>query len=379
MKAPQQNPLVVNAQLRQMLLATGARARKNIGTYTGAIGGSTRIKLYNVGIGTHLSLRVLMEGTIGVHDAVATGYAPYNLIRRLRITDYDGTDRVNLSGYALWVLNSVRKRQPYGWNNAGPIFDGNGSTELGGVVTNPRQDLTTGANKVLQFYLQVPICYDPEADLRGAILMQTAVGEIYLTIDWAPEAIDLGPSIDVPYTGQAGTTYTVTTDPTVEVWQHYLLPQAVNGQLPLPPIDLSTVYELNGNVRSSDNLAVGNEKLLNYPNVRTVIGAYFNYVNDDALAYADGDRWRTIVNGNNILTEQSVFAQMIDQRVQMLGDLNPSTFYLDHRSKPVETALFGNFQAGFTPLVVTAGNTFVEQTFESFYVKGAILPGLNQG
>ena len=373
-----QKALYANNQLRQQLLSSAPRMRKNLGTTTTPLGQTSRILLFNVGLGTSLQALVTCPITIGVAPAVASPRAPYNLISRVRLTDYDGTDRVNWSGFQLFVINCVRARIPYGVNNEGPIVTGQGSSVLGGIITNPFTPTQVG-NGTISFLLDIPQAYDPEADLRGAMLQQTAVGTLYLTIDWNPNLLTQN-SLDAVYTGGGASTVVMqagVTGPTVQIWQEYLLPQMVGGRLPIPVIDLQTVYELSGNVRDNANLAVGSEKLFNYPNVRSVIGGYFNYLNGQAMLSTDLNGIRLIANGNNILRDDSQISQLIRQRNYLEGDIALGTYWNLHRSKPIETALYGNIQAGFTPGVVNAGAIF-ELGYESFYTKGSALPGLTQ-
>src|ERR1700749_3867703 len=115
-RSPQQAAME-NAQMRAMLLQSAPRNRKEIPAVTSAVGGSSRIKLFNVGVLTRLLLRVTADLTIGGAIAVPSVKAPYNLISRVRLTDYDGTDRVNMSGFQLFVLNSIRWQRYYGVNN----------------------------------------------------------------------------------------------------------------------------------------------------------------------------------------------------------------------------------------------------------------------
>jgi hypothetical protein len=215
--------------------------------------------------------------------------------------------------------------------------------------------------------------------LRGAIMCQTAVGEMYLNIDWISTLISNG-DVDALYSGGATTTVVgQNASPiTVTLWQDYLLPQAIGsrGQIPLPGVDLMTVYELNGNVKSSDNIAVGTEKLINYPNVRSVIGAYFNFVSAAALS-SNVSQVRLIANGNNILMDNTGLSQLFYQRMTLETDLVAGVYWRLHREHPIETALFGNVQVGVTPSVVGA-NPYWELAFESFYTKGQALPGIGQ-
>lgn len=361
-----------NLQQRAALLQSAPKMEKILGTFSGGLpGGSTRIKLFNVGITTNLYLLVEAPVTIGTLAATLSPKAPYNLIDRVRVTDYDGTDRVNVSGYALWVLNSARRQTPAGLNN-GALSD---------IVTLPSAPVATG-NQTVRFLIQVPICYDVNRDLRGALLTQTAVGEAYVTIDWNPQLYANG-NADAVFNGAATTTVAITSGQSISttVTQEYLLPQAVGGSVPMPMLDLMTVYEVAGTVRSSDNLSVGAEKLINYPNVRSVIGAYFNFINNGVMnpATTDIGKVRLIANGNNVLREYGPIQKLMDQRYWCDGDLKPGTYFEMHREKPIETALFGNVQYGITPTAVSGTNTNVEITFESFYTKGAVLPGMQQG
>lgn len=382
MAAPQQNNAMVQAQnnaaMRTALLATAPRMRKNVQTATSQAGLTTRIKLFNVGVITKLQLYITAAVTIGTAIATASPKAPYNLISRIRLTDYDGTDRINISGFQLFMLNAVRTRTLFGYHNTPAVT---------AVFTNPAVPTAVG-NGTISFFMDVPLAFDSDnvipqlQDLRGSILAQTAVGEMYLAIDWNASYYTNGDA-DSVYNG-AGTTTVVANGAnniTVTCWQEYLLPQAVgaNGEIPFPAIDLMTVYELNGNVRSSDNLAVGTEKLISYPNVRSVIGVYLNYIQASTMTQGKINSFRLIANGNNILRDHTELSQLFYQRNYMTSDMDtvPGAYFFSHREKPIETALFGNVQIGLTPNTVGA-NPYVELGFESFYTKGMALPGLNQ-
>jgi hypothetical protein len=369
-----------NAAMRQALLATAPRMRKNVLTTTSGAGLTSRMKLFNVGVLAKLQLYVTASLTIGTATAVPSTKAPWNLINRVRLTDYDGTDRINFSGFQMFMLLCVRNRTYWGFNN---------SSAVTAVFVNPVVPTAVG-NGVLSFFLDVPLAFDYEnpvvqlQDLRGAILAQTAVGEMYCSIDWNPTYV-LNGNVDAVYAGAGTTTVvpngTAGTEITCVMWQEYLLPQAIGGQgsIPLPGIDLMTVYELNGNLRSSDNLAVNTQKLISYPNVRSVVGLYMNYVQATTQTQGKINGFQLIANGNNILIDHTELSQLLYQRAWMNDDEDtvPGAYFRLHREKPIETALFGNVQMGVTPNTVGA-TPYVEVGFESFYTKGQALPGLNQ-
>jgi len=359
-----------NAMLRQALLASAPKMRKQISSITGGVPGQTsRVKLFNVGITTRILLDVILTLDIGVATATLSPKAPFNLLNRVKLTDFDGTDRVNASGYQLWVLNSIREKTPYGYNNESQAA----------VSTSPLVPTAVGAAQQVRFQLEIPLAFDADTDLRGALLTQTAVGEAWLSIDWNSLILANG-NADAVYNG-AGTTTVANTSIQVNVFQEYLLPQSVGGQVPLPALDLMTVYEIAGALRSSDNIAAGQEKLFNYPNVRSVIGCYLNFINNSVMnpAQTDMSKFRIIANGNNVLREYGPGDKLFEQRLWMLGhaDLRNGTYFELHRGKPIETALFGNVQLGFTPSSASGTSNF-EVCFESFYTKGSMLPGLSQ-
>lgn len=383
MKAPgnmgvSNNPaqaIQMNQALRQALLASAPAMRKNLGSFTGGTaGGNTRIKLFNVGITTRIVLDVTMTIDIGTATATVSPKAPFNLISRAKLTDFDGTDRVNASGYQLWALSCVRRRQAVGYNNGSQTA----------VLTSPVVPTATGTSQTFRFQLEIPLAYDPRSDLRGALLTQTAVGEAWLSLDWNSLLVQNG-NDDAVYNGAGTTTVALSSGTTITVnaFQEFLLPQALsNGQVPLPTLDLMTVYEINGALRSSDNIAANQEKLFNYPNLRSVIGFYANFINNGVMNAAPTDisKFRLIANGNNVFNEWLATDKLFEQRIFMLdgSDLRKGTYFYEHRQKPIETALFGNVQAGITPSSVSGTNTNFEVCFESFYTKGSTLPGLSQ-
>jgi hypothetical protein len=373
----QANAMQQNLALRQALLATAPRMRKNLGNFNnnGTPGGTTRVKLFNVGVTTRMLLDVNVSYTVGTAPATLSPKAPWNVIAKVKLTDYDGTDRINASGYQLWMLNSVRAGgQPYGYNN----------TSAANVLPAPNAPVAVGA-QTANFQIEVPLAFQPSSDLRGALLTQTAVGEAYLNIDWN-SLFYANANADAVFNG-APTTVISNIAINVNVFQEYLLPQQIGNQVPLPTLDLMTVYEFAGSLKSADNIASGQEKLFNYPNVRSVIGAYFNFVNNGIMNAAPTDisKFRLIANGNNVLREYNPNDKLFEQRITAafggfapMSDLRAGSYFELHRDKPIETALFGNVQYGITPSAANGGNQYFEVGFESFYTKGSTLPGLSQ-
>lgn len=368
-----QQLLAINGANRQMLLNTGQEMCKNLITDIQlAIGRTSRIKIFNVGVLTKLLLDVTAQVTIGTAIATPSPKAPWNLISRVKLTDYDGTDRVNMSGFQLFMLNTARKRMYYSYNNDSATA----------IYTNPKVP-TAIATDNIQFQLEIPIAYDVDnpilqlRDLRGAIMAQTAVGDMYLNIDWTT-SLYANNDVDSVYNGAATSTVVLAANGIqTTVFQYYILPQVVGnqGELPLPQIDFMTVYELSGFLKSSDNLAVGQEKLLNYPNLRQVIRSYFNYTQAATQTAAKIDTFRLIANGNNTMKEWTERRVLYEIRMALNGDGVAGAYFFDHVAKPIETAMFGNVQMAIKPNTVGA-TPYIEVGYESFFTKGMQLPGV---
>lgn len=360
-----------NLEMREMLRSTSWAMTKYLGAFltpvgAGALGNVLRIKLYNVGLTTGVLLRIRTLVDIGVADVTLSPKGPFNLIRNIKLTDYDQTDRINTSGHHLWMANNYRSRTAWGYNNESQA----------NVLVNPNVGLTVGADRPLEFFLYAPLAYD-DVDLRGMMLTQTAVGEVYLVITFNSTLIS-NANADAVFNG--GATSTAVIDPatpiTVDAWQNYLWPQDIRF---VPPLDVSTVYEIKGNVDSTDNLAAGSEKLINLDNLRSVIGYSIMYVNNGVMnPGTDLSRVRLIVNGNNVMREWDAASMLFSMRQYLNTDTRPGMYYIDSRQRAIETALLGNVQIGFTPSAVTAGNTRLELGQESFFAKGLALPGSQQ-
>lgn len=374
-----------NTANRSMLISTGIRFRKNLGVTTApSLGATTRTKIFNVGITTSLRLLVTCPVTIGTATATPSSRAPYNLVSNILVTDYDNTNRINVSGLQMFLLDSLRYPLVYGYNNAVAAQAG------AGLVTNPSIPTAVG-NGTISFYLDVPIAQNDHEDdgfrqdLTGSVYSQTGVGDFYCSITWNTTLYANG-NVEAVFNGAPTSTVVLNavTGPSVQIWQNYILPQPVanaKGQayLPIPSIDLVNVYELNGNFRTTDNIAVGQEKLINFPNVRRVLGMILNYVQNGAMnPGTDLTQFRLIVNGNNILKEWNpVSSQILEQRVAEGCDIWPGFYFWRFLSSPIVTNIYGNVQLGVIPSAI-ANSPYFEVLFESTYEKGAPLPGMAQ-
>jgi len=376
------NLQVQNAQIRQMLRESSPLMRKKLPTDTsGGLGKTSRIKLFNVGLLTNIFLRIDVNVTIGTANTTVGPKGLPAIINRIRLVDFDGQDRINCSGFQLFQRNSVRDRKMCleGFNaNFGTAATNTTNYNVAGL-TNPNVPVAVGTQDLTMF-LQVPVAADVDSgDLRGAILAQTNVGELYLSIDWAAAAYGNADD-DKVFNGAATSTVAVNSI-SVEPLQEYYLPQSVGGIVPIPPLDIMTVYEIGGYMRSSDNLIAGSDKLLNLPNVRSIVGAYASYLNNNVLGGSAGNdinNFKLIANGNNIIEEYTQQFQYYMQRRRLGSDLTKGVYFWDYSANPINTFLYGNVQLAFNPTGTVTAGANLEVCYESFYQKGAALSGIVQ-
>jgi hypothetical protein len=164
------------------------------------------------------------------------------------------------------------------------------------------------------------------------------------------------------------------------MYQEFILPQAVlpGGGMPIPQIDLATVYELAGAFRTSDNISVGMEKMVNAPNLRSVLAMHTTYMQASTLTQGKVTKLRQVVNSNAEMFNMNEADAVWYMRRYFDGDIAPGYYMFDHRSQPIETSSIGNYQYGF--LIGTAGaNAYLETTWETIYTKGMALPGIQNG
>jgi hypothetical protein len=358
------NLLQQNDALRVALLRSSPRMSKKIGTYSGDEGETTRIKLFNTGLLTRIRLYVTALYTVGTHVTAATDFAPYNFIKRIKLVDFDGTTRVDCSGFQLWQVNSRRYKTPYGLNAEG----------LTAVSAAPSAPVTATTDTSLH-WVEIPLAIDPERDLRGAMLAQTTVGEMQLVIEWATTFQNATQNMDYPFYVSSSSTVG-TTSTSVEVYQDYLQPVALGNVVPIPPIDVMTVYEISS-LRSSDNLAANAEKLFNFPNQRAVIAAHLQYVADGANS-GSITGFRLLANGSQTIEEMTLARQLQNQRLMLHSDLVAGAYIFDYSAKPIQTAQYGNVQLGMTPSAIGSSSQYADITWECLYAKGQSLAGFAQ-
>ncbi len=360
-----------NYAARMNLLQTGLHMIKRLPPQTGALGSAIRIPLERMGIMTGIVLDITVPLNITA-AATAGAFAPYNIAQQVKYTDYAGVDRIITNGPGLHMLNCMRGHK---FLNNSQKMSGYLALAETGIDTDILAVPTAIAAANMTFSLYLPIAYDPNSDLRGAVLSQTIYGDHYVTVQ-TPQALVGADSLVNPYT--AGTVAIQAAQSiTVQAYQHYIMPQ--QGVANLPQVDLMTIYAIEGGTMDSSNIVAGQSKYVNWPNNRAILSAQHIFNNGGAgvLNGTDLSQITLLGNSNTNIREMSPKYLREQMRYMMGADFASGVYHLSSRQQPITTQLYGNVQTKFDVATANAGAYFTSQ-YESFYMAGTPLPGIVQ-
>jgi len=343
-----------------------------------ALGQTLTWKIKNTGYVTGFYLSMSLTTVIGTAAATLSPRGLYAYLTRIRFVDYSNVDRLNLSGYQLFVRNSVVSARDSlaGMSNIATATSQSIITT--GITTgliNPNVTLTVGTN-TQRLLMYIPVCADIESgDLRGMLLAETTEGEARLIIETA-NALYGNANDDFVFNG-SGTTTVAFSAATFEVFQVYFYPQAVKGVVPKPMMDMRTIYELNGNTRSTDNFSSGTDKYISLMNNRIVKRLFLNYQNNGVLGGSTGNELSTfkyVVGGGNFI---SVVPEQIKQfqQLQRVGTPLPKGSYFFEWRHGIKTDNYGATQVSIVPSG-TLVNPYVEYLSENLIMSNSPLSSI---
>lgn len=355
-----------NFMARQNLLMTGIPMIKRLAPINAALGDQVKIPLLRMGIMTGILVQVTVPVDITV-AATASAVAPWNVAQLVKYTDFAGVDRTRTGGFQLWAAQSMKQGDALGQSPMmaqGP--DGDYDTNIIALPT------ATGKAKI-QFSIYVPCAYDPNADLTGAVLTATNVGEHYVTVGLPQALVNSDPWV-APYT--AGTV-ALDGNITLETFQYYIQPQDMSAAN-LPMLDLSTIYGFEGNFQNTANINTNQDVFVDYPNNRSIFSSLMTFENGSAFTLngADVSQITLIANSNTNFREMTPRMLREMMRNMMNSDLPSGSYYISSRRQPILTQLYANVQARFS--IANAQSSGVKQIISQFevqYPSGTPLPG----
>lgn len=362
------SPQQQNFMARQNLLTTGIAMIKRLQPVNATLGSQVKIPLLRMGIMTGVVLHFTVPVDI-TEAATRSPVAPFNLAQQVVYNDFAGTQRTRTNGFQLWAAQSMKQGDllssiPQQAGNINP-YDSAGS-----AVFN--QPVAVGESEI-RFSLYVPMAYDPNSDLTGAILTQTNVGEHYLTVDLSNSLVNANPWI-APYIDGA---MTLNGNIQIEAYQYYIQPQNMAAEN-LPLIDLSTVYGFEGAYQTTANINSGQDTFINYPNNRSILSTLINFENGGAFNELGTDLSQITIIANSNTNFKEMSPRLVKDTMRNIAnaDLPGATYFLSSRRQPILTQLYANVQARMTVVEALPGSTMFASQFEVQYPSGSPLPGV---
>lgn len=346
----------MNIQARQIVLANSIDMWQSI--YTNTLAGNPRGQVINIpirNVGLIKRFVIELSGTIvrsAAETLTLTKFGAANLLSQIIFTDLSNQTRVNTTGWHMHLLATVRRQMAFGaaFTNDSPT--GYGSNYAVNSMPSP---VTTVQN--YRFFYEVPISYG-DYDLRGAIYANVVNATMNLQLTVNPNiVIPLGgnPTQGVYISSTAPDLGTITMS--INVYQNYLdqLP-VTNGGPILPIMDLSIAYLLNNTVATG--ISAGQDFAIPYANFRNFMSTYVIYDNfgSGSAVGAEMNYWSIqSANYTNIIKLDPFAASLMTREIindDVPAEVARTSYYFDHRRKPINTIQYGNMQLIANPAQV---------------------------
>lgn len=348
-----------NAIARQQLINNSILKKQIIYTYTGSP--ATINNTINIGGNfvrmAGLLTRFIVEvnatfAALGAGATAATEIGAANLLSNIQFTDLQNNQRHNCPGVQLALTSDMKRHYPWltSFTSAQKAFHGPATAPPITYATAP----TVGVAGSARCVYEVPVSISNK-DLRGAIFLGVYGAQLSLQLQINPSP---APSAgDSTFAVFYGATASSITSVTVTVYQEYYdqLPMN-NGAYVLPPLDISTVYQLTST--NFTNFTAGTDYYIPYANYRKYLSQSIIYNNSgtDGGLSADGTdiNYLALVAANftNIFKVEPL-EQKRKMREQNQCDLFQGLYVFRDYDKPIDTQNYGNMQLDINP--ITAG------------------------
>lgn len=371
--APQQYTQEMNNYARNLVLAKAIDMWQTIDTRTlvGTIPGQViNIPVRNVGLIKRFVVEITGTFTRSAAETYTkTAFGVANLLSQVVFTDLSNQTRINTSGWHLHFLATARRQMAFGaaFTNDSPIAIGSNFP----VIT---QSTTVNATPgTFRMFYEIPISYG-DFDLRGGIYaaVVSSTMNLQLTINPAFAVASTADPTLAAYISD-GAAGGALSNVVVRTYQNYLdqVPQTQNGPV-LPLLDLSTAYLLNNTVVSG--LVANQDNGIPYANFRDFLSTFAVYDNfgTSSTVGTDVNYWSIqSANYTNIIQIDPYMSSLLTREI--INDDFPavtarSTYYFDHRRKPISTLQYGNMQLVANLAQVQASTSNILIGYESLAI-----------
>ena len=288
-----------------------------------------------------------------------TNIGAANLLSSIQFTDLQNNQRHNSSGAHFNLVSTMKRHYPWGTAfTAGQSFTANqiGANVPLAYAIPPTPD----APGVARCVYEIPIAISRK-DLRGSIFLGVYGAQLSLQLGINPNpAPDAGDSTFAVFFDSAGAGASSITSVTVNVYQEYYdqLPTN-NGAFVLPPLDISTVYQLT--YTNFTNFTTGQDYYIPYANYRKYLSQNFIYNNSGADGGCTDDgadiTYLQLVAANfTPIFKVEPLEQKRVMREDQMCDLYNGLYVFKTYEKPIDTQNYGNMQLDINPAVAGASS-----------------------
>lgn len=275
-----------------------------------------------------------------------TNLGPSNILQNVYFTDLQNYNRINVPGWFLHTLASLRNGRPYlsSTPSDSPVLFGSNWN----IIKAPATIATNSAATIYMYYW-VPLAFS-ETDLTGAIYANVVNATMNLQLTFANSAQAVVANTADPtgaiYQGTGAVAGVTLTNVNVSIYQDYLdqLPMA-NASTPLlPSIDLNTMYELKSTPFTA--LVQGQDFYIQYSNFRHFLSTHVLFDNQTGGAYptagSDINYWSLRSANATDLRKTDPYTWETDMRLKIRTDMPVPIYVTDTFKKPIYTTAQGN-------------------------------------
>jgi hypothetical protein len=353
MSQAQVNPAVQNANASAIIRANAIKVTQPIASGNFVPAQNPTLNIQPRYTGLILGFFVELIATITNTAAGVLTLTPYNvanLLSNVTFTDLNNNQRINTSGWHLYMLDTVKSARPFGSS-----FTSDSPVKFGSVI-NPISapaTIAAAANTTqIKMVYWVPLAYGPD-DLRGSLYANVvnATAQLSLTVNPGALVAAAGDPTLAVYSGNAAASITNVQYKVSQVY-YSQLPMTNQGAV-LPLMDLATVYELKTTAQTG--LSVGQDFPYPYANFRQFLSTFAVYDNGGVLnAGTDINGFKLqAANYSNIFdVNPNVVSMWTRHKIQT--DMPAGMYYFDHRAKPLQTVQYGNLELLVNPSSVAA-------------------------
>ena len=321
-----------------------------------ALGQTYTQVLQNVGLNTKLTIECKFNIRAASTELLtATAFGAMNFLSNITLTDLSNYQRVNTYGAHIFMLNSLRKQQPWG---AAYVTDSPVNMASSWTINNAPRTVLGATKQTCRVFYEIPLAYH-EFDLRGAIYAQVTSAQWRVAVTVNQNFIVNSNVTDTLFAGyQSNSSSNVghISDVTIQVYQHYLdqIPPGSNGMPVLPLLSLAWNYLILNAPQTG--ILQSNDFPVQYANFRTFLSTIAIF--DNAGSFNTGSDVNYVgiqVANQTFLEKLDPFMATLKARLLFGDDPPPGIYVFDHRRWPIVTNQFGNTQFVLNASTVNAG------------------------